>query len=421
MQKLGKEAAPILTDIDEIYNKGIEEARAKKWLIGKGERPALDYKVKIESTDNPTKYLIASFLRKEYKKLLDINGIQYLHTIAYFAQESEINLLFEKEDTGRTERNGKNIFDYKFINENLEKISKWGLIHSGSILCTFSSFTKELLQEINNNIHSFFAYENFGTRQSKGFGCFSITNQSSPKKFEDLLKENFTYVYRYKYPIANLQDKLKQIAQDYKLLKSGRGQRESGGYAKSQLFLYFVTRSRPIRWEKRKIKTNLSASPFKNKLRDGTYQDIELQVDSLNSAIYDEHGNQSWKDSNKYDYAYIRAVLGLAEQFEFQTKGGKFRYVVQVDSKNDLQRFRSPIQFKVNDDSIYLAANDIDKEILNKNFDFKLRLKRDKDIIDKPYFKRDFNIDTPDNFGMGKFLAFALVTGNEKINNYTKV
>ena len=391
----------------------------KTWFNNK-EKLSLDYKVKMLATDEPEKYLIASLLKREYKEELGRNNVNYLHSMPYFAQESEINLLFEKVDTGRTNRRGVKIFDYNFIRKNLEKISKWGLMHTELISFTIISFKSDLLKGIKEHIYSFFANENFGTRQSKGFGCFSIISPTSPKAYEDLLKENFKYVYSYNSQISDLQEKLGQIAKDYKLLKSGRGQRE-GGYAKSQLFLYFVTRSNPIRWEKRKIKINISANPFKNKQRDESYQVIELLAEPSNSAIYDKNGNQSWIDPNKFDYAYIRAVLGLAEQFEFQTTLGNFRYVVQVESKNDIDRFRSPIQFKINDNKVYLAANDIDTKILSKNFTFKIRLKRSKDIIDKPFFKRDFNIDTPDDFSIENFLEFALNTGTEKINNYTKV
>jgi len=409
--------------IDRFKEKHIDY---RKWLIGKGEHPSLNYKMKIVTTDIPDKYLITSYLKKEYRTLLRENNIKYLHSMPYFAQENEISSLFEKIDSVITNNTERIKYEYKFNSNNLKNITKWGLMHSKDIYLIINSFDNDIINKIAENITSFFVSENFGTRQSKGFGCFSVITPKPQKNIEMLLKENFKYVYKYSTPVKDLQDKLEQIAKDYKLLKAGRGSSERGGYAKSQLFLYYLNCANSIRWEKRKIKRDIYNHPFKDKQRDNC--DIKLKVEKENSAIYDKNGKQSWQDPNDgFNYKYIRAVLGLAEQFEFQTDSSRFKYVVQLESKNGIERFRSPIQFKVNDDQIYLAANDINDFIFskagnNKTFSFKLRLKINNSLSDKNIFKRNmFDIETPENFDISKFLDFALVTGNEKINNYQRL
>lgn len=399
-----------------------------KWLIGNEKKEALNYKVKIVTNDTTDKYLITSYLKAGYRSLLDNNGIKYLHSMPYFAQENEISSLFEKYDSGRIDNNGRKIDAYKFSRDNLKNITKWGLMNTKGIHLIINSFDNDIINKIAESISSFFTSENFGTRQSKGFGCFSVIDSKPEKNIEMLLKENYKYVYRHSAPGKDLQDKLEQIAKDYKLLKAGRGSKEHGGYAKSQLFLYYLGCANPIRWEKRKMKRDINNLPFKDKQRDNSFHDIKLKVENGNSAIYDGNGNQSWDDPRDgFDYKYIRAVLGLAEQFEFQTDSSRYKYVVQLESKNGIERFRSPIQFKVNDDQIYLAANDINDFIFskagnNKTFNFKLRLKINNGLSDKDIFKRNmFDIETPENFDVGKFLEFALVTGDEKINNYKRL
>jgi hypothetical protein len=375
------------------------------------------YKMKIAGDGEPTKYLIASYLKPDFQKLLKENGIKFLHSMPYFAQEKEINDLFK--EVGEYYNNDKRRKTYEFIPEKLADISKYGLIYDNPIKGNLFSFDKEALEILGKTLPYFFAYENFGTRQSKGFGCFSVLEPLTQEPMENIWKKLYPVIYK-KYSAGDLQIQLSTIQKDYKLLKSGRSAKE-GSYAKSQMFLYGVSLRSPIRWEKRKLKLAINDNPFTDRNRNR----IELKTNDGNSAIYDDAGRQSWNDPNPpYHYAYIRALLGLAEQFEFQTKRWDIKYVVQIKSKNGIERFRSPITFKVWNNTIYLLAQPVPKSMLNEAFEFHLRLKLHNKMNDRRNYMRNNLIPplrTPNNFDMSAFLKFALETGRERISGYSPI
>jgi len=381
------------------------------------EKEPSKYKIRICHEGNmPKKYLIASYLKQDYQNLLKENEIEYLHSMPYFAQESEISALFNEVGGYQGERRK----EYEFVPQKLNDISKWGIMHhpdgkldDSPLYLKIISFEKPIIEILEKVLPYFFAYENFGTRQSKGFGCFSVVQKDI--KYEELLKKVYpTIRYKLVRELRGLQRQLEQIGGDYKLLKSGRGSKERGGYAKSQMFLYGVAQPNPIRWEKRKFKRYVNDNK--------PYSKIGLKVESGNSSIYDENGNQSFKDPNPaYDYKYIRALLGLAEQYELQTdRGWSYKYIVQVKSQNGIERFQSPIIFKIHDNHIYLLGEAINPNILGKDFEFKLKMKKNNKI-DENFDRSMFTISTPTTFDLAMFLHFALVTGSEKIKGYTKL
>ena len=69
------------------------------------------------------------------------------------------------------------------------------------------------------------AYENFGTRQSKGFGCFTVTDPKPPVSFDELLTKVYDYRFLHQNntenidQVENLQWAFSKISEDYKLLK----------------------------------------------------------------------------------------------------------------------------------------------------------------------------------------------------------
>lgn len=121
-----------------------------KWLVGKGkaEHVALDYKVRIVPLNQVKDYSISQPIRNN-------------------------------EDSNRDRENKKiEVKPYPMYFANMGKtpaekdVLKNGRI--GNVAITFTSFYNELLTQITDQdlICSFFFRENFGTRQSKGFGCF---------------------------------------------------------------------------------------------------------------------------------------------------------------------------------------------------------------------------------------------------------
>ncbi|MCD8263198.1 MAG: hypothetical protein LUD02_02780 [Tannerellaceae bacterium] len=63
-------------------------------------------------------------------------------------------------------------------------------------------------------------------------------------------------------------------------------------------------------------------------------------------------------NDKKENYAYIRALLGLADHFEFQTEQRGLKASINIDNlcddpKKKIKRFQSPIFHKIIDDKIF--------------------------------------------------------------------
>ncbi|MBV6427941.1 MAG: hypothetical protein KIPDCIKN_02464 [Haliscomenobacter sp.] len=377
------------------------------------------YKIKIYQSSKPSRILIASRLNDGQKKALR-GKMPFIENVAFFAEEENIGKLFVKDEKD------KKLFHYEKDAEN--KISKYGLLlgDNDRIQISFFSFNPKVVGILRQIIPYFFAYESFGTRQNKGFGCFSVASidgEAYEANFRVLLKDLFDFKYFKTIEGVNggalftIQRLLTQINEDYKLLKSGNN---FGQYKKSLLFLYGVEKlTPPVRWEKRKIKQAIREELVDNK-------DLFAQTD--NSSIADKNGSQSWTEEPSFNYRYLRMALGMAEQYQFITKfegrNGQPEkdfnnvYIVKTKSENKtIERYRSPIQFKVFDGTIYLLANNLDEGTLNSlkkamlDFDLYFKAKSEK----KPRLIRAlFQLGYPENFRIGDFLEFALVKADKK-------
>jgi hypothetical protein len=131
----------------------------------------------------------------------------------------------------------------------------------------------------------------------------------------------------------------KAIDGEYKILKSGFAKEDS------QLMLYF-DEEKNIEWEKPSIKRKL--------------------VGRGSGGKSDLTTNEKVK--------YVRALLGVAELYEFPQRRSKV-HIECYDKegnppKTAIERFRSPLTFKVFDDTIYILTNPIPDEIYDKTFRF---------------------------------------------------
>jgi hypothetical protein len=110
---------------------------------------------------------------------------------------------------------------------------------------------------------------------------------------------------------------------------------------------------------------------------------VAFQLKGDNPPVYGiEPEDASWDDKN-YTYMYVRAVLGLAEQFEFVTTDRNVKIIAKVEvlslntteRNDDVQRFASPLLFKVFEDNIYLVVNEKECPLEQLRVRFKLSLK----------------------------------------------
>lgn len=430
-----------LTEIVHRAGKDVEVPKTeyKSWFNSE-EHLSLDYKMNIQDSTNTNFYLPLALnpntnnypnrcenLKNYIYDRLNISA-EILAPSSYFANSDKIKFRQDDVDQIQTKLN-----DLRFALKSVYPIKT-------TIYC----FVQDLLNKIESEIKVFFLLYNFGTRQSKGFGCFTVEQiDGNTVVFnEKELTSCFSSVYKLNTPVHDLIQITKKIAQTYKLIRSGQGQREPGGYKKSLLFLYFVTLANPIRWEKRKLKRAINSNLFIYPKGDGTTSVIKLTF--THAPCYDQTINTNWNDTippiPPYTYNYLRALLGLNETFEFLADsivdGNKpngspnnvdFKYIVKVKSNNEIERFQSPITCKYINGNIFFCCNPVTNDILSTTikpvtFNFDLLYKKKSALQNSPRIN-DFvsNLHTPSFFDINDFFEFCFVKSVNKIDNFIKI
>ncbi|WP_051412068.1 hypothetical protein [Halonatronum saccharophilum] len=297
--------------------------RYKRFKEGESEEdkknPAFDYKVRIRCNN---------------LKIIDIdnelNSSSFFGNIGKKPWEKKIKAVFTQED----------------------------------IIIDFFAFKQSLLDKIEEYINLFFTITNFGTRQNKGFGSFYI-NSCEEDFLSNLerIRDKFLYI---KYDPINYKELLEDISIIYTLMKSGINypshpmktlkdrhgkivykfngkpkkipnyniKTKNASYHKSFLFKYMGRKT--IGNEKRFIKENFF-QPY-----------VRIEKDDI-------------------DKKYVRGLLGISDSIKF--RDGK-RYGEEIRYKSDIDRFKSPITFKVVDNIIAIIPDKIPDEIFEKEFVF---------------------------------------------------
>lgn len=356
-------------------------------LKPKIDRFVLDY---LETTDNP--------LFDKYKKLIGEN----------FSREkvpSKYRIHVVAEDVGKT---GPMKFATYFTRDEEKALQRQGItpkqktsyfgdffaISHSSVRLEIFSFSDKLVEFIKKVLPYVFAYNNFGSRQSKGFGSF-LPEGIDENRIKDILSSKYPKFWE-----ADVGDyPLSFIHSTYQLLKGGVNlpipRREV--YEKSRLFEYMCDKD--IRWEKRKIKEELknSHSDIFNILKYNTNNAKSNRIDDCGSA------------DQIREYRYVRAMLGLAENNEyavFKNDDGIKRIQIRIrDGENKIERYRSPITFKVFKKKVFLLPDPIGPEMLSREFVFELVLKYRDRIDNKGEL---FRLKTPDAFDLVDFLSAKL-------------
>ena len=215
-----------------------------------------------------------------------------------------------------------------------------------------SSYSQVLLNILEKNLNAFFTLTHFGTRQSKGFGLFSVEKineiEIKDNQFETILKTKYTAIYKKQVSntnYTNLHEKMKnifgEIDKEYKKLKTGSTTQNS------KLRDYFNSKRPAIEWEKPTMQEYVNNNNRK-----------QIGIKSIST-----------------DRQYIRAILGLAQTFEYP-HNGKIKFTVkhnETDENKKIERFQSPIHIKYCEGNIYFCANELNskqKDILDKRFLF---------------------------------------------------
>ena len=311
----------------------------------------------------------------------------------------------------------KEVIDEKVADEYVDiplyyaKDQKRMVITNPKIVIT--CFDPTLQKLIVKHIKNFFIVTNFGAVQGKGYGSFTIdsekNDQVEQENIEKILMEEFGLKTLYKIDCNKLVEKLAKfkaikkifriIENFYKIIKGGINHKE---YIKGFLFIHM--NGKGIKNEKAALKTEIIDNPYssnQNKVKQG-------------SKI------------NSHKECYVRALLGLSSSFAFKDqrrqKGGAVDVNIKISHADEtIERFPSPLTFKVINKIIYIIPKKIDERIWEKEFVFTYELDKKRGHAHgiQPKSKPEkLKLDTPasDEFCLEDFLDEAVVYYNKEVN-----
>lgn len=307
------------------YQQGIAKAKTNGWLIGKGEHPALDYKMRIEANE-ADKEILLDVKKKNDKYITDAFPFLIANMGGKDSEDDLMNLSFYK-----------------------------------NMLMNIVTIHKDLCDYLDPVIEAFFAQNNFGQRQTKGFGSFSvISKQENDEVVKNIeWKNHFKEYFENGTPVLkfSLNSKDNSLEKQFMLfsvidfywrcLKSGinyskRKEPKNGvgnvnikypeRYIKS--FLWTYLNSKGYTWEKRKLKIDFGLeTPFP----------IRVTNENSNNSVF------------------ARGIMGCPDKYEYRIPQNKFRedrnkhkYKEIVENRTinienisgEIDRIPSPIIFK---------------------------------------------------------------------------
>lgn len=299
-----------------------------------GETNALDYKVKVKSDCKET---IQAIGNKSYP--------------CYFANLSK-------------ENKNKELVKYNWIELD------------------FFSYYDTLTEKIIKSLPGFLQENNFGTRQSKGFGSFYISEEFNKEmKLYSESDLKFDDSWRWFEIECNEKELFTSIELFYKTLRSGINLKDKL-YFKSFIATYAY--SKGIQWEKKTIKEEL--------------------------IIQTEDNQKSGEDENILKHRIVKDIMGLSTLEKWGTEGTieKKSKEQKEQKENGIERFKSPIIFKPikkdNKFKVYFKATSINSRFL----DYEFIIKKDSDSI---------TLRTVSEFDFEEFFNFAFQT---ELKDYMK-
>ncbi|MCL3780856.1 hypothetical protein EMN47_10735 [Prolixibacteraceae bacterium JC049] len=258
------------------------------------------------------------------------------------------------------------------------------------------SFKTELLDCVDNHIHKFFLYHNFGSRQSKGFGSFSLDMVPQVNDF-DLsfylnLDDKNDYILtksiknsRVNNEIRNFTRLFAQIDIFYKSLRSGinrkGGDDKSKFYIKPVIFHYAKDRLRK-QWDKKSIKERY--------LTEEEYPEL-----SINEQIEKhDYSDVLTYSSNEEPHLLLKDLFGLSTVENWK----KYDAIVTKTNAEAL-RFASPllikpIQMSENQYFVGLKFKDIDNGFFDKTFEVEFGQ------------QTGLELKTPESFSWNDFITY---------------
>lgn len=207
-------------------------------------------------------------------------------------------------------------------------------------------FIPDLLKFLDENIGSFFVLHNFGTRQSKGFGGYLVNEKTTEKQAEQVLRKHYAHFFYAEFPQnTTMKGRLDHATVVYTCLKNGisMGNRGFPGYATNGYM----------------------------------YSDVGNDKEFISNCVMKN------RPLAYESYEFIRAVLGLAENYDYRqnglvkvihfqgahTENGRLRIPLEsIENGAGIKRFQSPVLIKIFQNKMFFLLQDDLREILGKVF-----------------------------------------------------
>lgn len=308
------------------------DGRWKKWFVGDGSQQSFDYMMRITPNSEQverTQSIERAIARAEHRP-----PNANLHEIHknYFGNMAS----------------GNNIQD------TIRKTFKESLFYKDGLTLTIRCFIPELLTFIDEHIRGFFMMHNFGTRQRKGFGSFTVdisTKPNAPKGF-DLVGKYCPNAYYCKLDgNVNADALLDAVWVISAFLRSGFNRGE-GNYVRGFVFRYFQRGKNPLANDKAFVKQKVLRNVY-------------------NEATRGEHLHPY---GNNVRYRYVRGLLGTNENSRFcraprgETREDRTVHNIYIHSAEGVERFPSPLLFKPIGKFVFILPQKMPDEIFGSEF-----------------------------------------------------
>lgn len=308
------------------------DGRWKKWFVGDGSQQSFDYMMRITPNSEQverTHSIERAIARAEHRP--PNASFHEIHK-NYFGNMAS----------------GNNIQD------TIRETFKESLFYKDGLTLTIRCFIPELLTLIDEHIRGFFMMHNFGTRQRKGFGSFTVdisTKPNEPKGF-DLVGKYCPNAYYCKLGNdVNADALLDAVWVISAFLRSGFNRGE-GNYVRGFVFRYFQREKNPLANDKAFVKQKV--------LRN----------------VYDEatRGEHLHPYGNNVRYRYVRGLLGTNENSRFcrDPRGGtredRTVHNIYIHSAEGIERFPSPLLFKPIGKFVFILPQKMPDEIFGSEF-----------------------------------------------------
>lgn len=329
------------------------DGRWKKWFVGDGSQQSFDYMMRITPNSEQV----------ERTQSIE-NGIE--RAIARAEHRSPNASLHEihKNYFGNM-ASGNNIQDTV---QAIQETFKESLFYKDGLTLTIRCFIPELLTLIDEHIRGFFMMHNFGTRQRKGFGSFTVdisTEPNAPKGF-DLVGKYCPNAYYCKLDgNVNADALLDAVWVISAFLRSGFNRGE-GNYVRGFVFRYFQREKNPLANDKAFVKQKVLRNVY-------------------NEATRGEHLHPY---GNNVRYRYVRGLLGTNENSRFcraprgGTREDRTVHNIYIHSAEGVERFPSPLLFKPIGKFVFILPQKMPDKIFGSEF-YILKKKQEEEYDSK--------------------------------------